>query len=164
MEMVEELDIYDPLADKESLVLYLIKDDDKWVKITSDEPVVGTQLLPLLQMSHDYRPLLKRKVNLGERLTFHVKQEGSPWHTYKVVPSEWVVIKVTHYEPSDLAEIPEFREIKIAYCERQPLSNEEIEAMSYEIISKVSVDSFGGDEEAYKRFLASEESKKYVRV
>ena len=31
-------------------------------------------------------------------------------------------------------------------------------------LSMTSEDSFGGDEEAYQRFLASEESKKYVRV
>ncbi|HAG83750.1 MAG TPA: hypothetical protein DCL61_22025 [Cyanobacteria bacterium UBA12227] len=161
--MIEELDTYDPLADKETLVLYLIQEGNKWVKISSDEPVVGTQLIPLLQMSHDSRPILKRKVTLGERLTYHVKQEGSPWNSYNVVPSEWVVVKVTHYEPSDLAELPDFRGITIAYCERQPLSPEEIERMSYEIISKVSVDSFGGDEDAYQRFLESEESHKYVR-
>jgi hypothetical protein len=159
----EGLETYDPLADKETLVLYLIQEDDKWVEISSDEPVIGTQLMPLLQMSYDYRPLLKRQVKLGERLTYHVKQEKSPWNAYKVVPSEWVVTKVTQYEPSDLAELPEFRGVAIAYCERQPLSPEQIEAMSYEIVSQVSVDSFGGDREAYEKFLASEESKKYVR-
>jgi len=163
MEMGEQLDVYDPLVNQESLVLYLIKDGEGWVKISSDEPVVGTQLIPWLQMSHDCRPLLKRQVNLGERLTYHVKQEESPGNSYKVVPSEWAVVKVTHYEPSDLVELPEFRGITIAYCERQPLSAEEMAAMSYEIISQVSVDSFGGDEAAYQRFLQSEASHQYVR-
>ena len=36
--------------------------------------------------------------------------------------------------------------------------------MTYEIVSQVSVDSFGGDKEAYQQFLASQESKQYVRV
>jgi hypothetical protein len=41
---------------------------------------------------------------------------------------------------------------------------EEIEAMTRETISKVSVDSFGPNEEAYQRFLASEQSKEYVQT
>jgi hypothetical protein len=40
----------------------------------------------------------------------------------------------------------------------------EIEAMSYEVLPQVSVDSFDGDEEAYPHFLESEEVKRYVRV
>jgi hypothetical protein len=60
--------------------------------------------------------------------------------------------------------MPEFRDVQIAYCERQPLTPEEAEAMTYEIVSQVSVDSFGGDKEAYQQFLASQESKQYVRV
>jgi hypothetical protein len=44
------------------------------------------------------------------------------------------------------------------------LTPEEAEAMTYEIVSKVSVDSFGGDREAYQKFLASEQSKPYVQV
>jgi hypothetical protein len=84
-----------------------------------------------------------------------------------VVPSDWVVVKVFRYE-ADLSEIegelPEFRDVQIAYCSRQPLTPEEAEAMTYEIVSKVSVDSFGGDREAYQKFLASEQSKPYVQV
>lgn len=163
----EELELYDPLASKSTLSLYLVKEGEKWVQIESKELVIGKQLTRLLQLSHDSRPLLKRQVKLGERLTYHVKKEGSPWKAYLVTPSDWVVVKVFRYE-ADLSEIegdlPEFRDVQIAYCERQPLTPEEAEAMTYEIISKVSVDSFGGDKEAYQQFLASQQSKQYVRV
>jgi len=94
----------------------------------------------------------------------HVKKQGSPWKAYSIVPSDWVVTKVVQYEPFSLGELPEFRGVTIAYCERQPLSREEIEAMTRETISKVSVDSFGPNEEAYERFLASEPSKEYVQT
>jgi hypothetical protein len=163
----EDIELYDPLASKSTLSLYLVKEQEKWVQIESKELVIGKQLTRLLQLSHDSRPLLKRQVKLGERLTYHVKKEGSPWKAYLVVPSDWVVVKVFRYE-ADLSEIegelPEFRDVQIAYCSRQPLTPEEAEAMTYEIVSKVSVDSCGGDREAYQKFLASEQSKPYVRV
>ncbi len=163
----EEIELYDPLASKSTLSLYLVKEQEKWVQIESKELVIGKQLARLLQLSHDSRPLLKRQLKLGERLTYHVKKEGSPWKAYLVVPSDWVVVKVFRYE-ADLSEIegelPEFRDVQIAYCSRQPLTPEEAEAMTYEIVSKVSVDSFGGDREAYQKFLASEQSKPYVQV
>jgi hypothetical protein len=163
----EEIELYDPLASKSTLSLYLVKEQEKWVQIESKELVIGKQLTRLLQLSHDSRPLLKRQLKLGERLTYHVKKEGSPWKAYLVVPSDWVVVKVFRYE-ADLSEIegelPEFRDVQIAYCSPQPLTPEEAEAMTYEIVSKVSVDSFGGDREAYQKFLASEQSKPYVQV
>jgi hypothetical protein len=163
----EELELYDPLENKSTLNLYLIKEGEKWVPIESKELVVGKQLTRLLQLSHDSRPLLKRKVKVGERLTYHVKKEGSPWKVYLVTPSDWVVVNVFRYD-ADISEIkgelPEFRDVQIAYCERQPLTPEETEAMTYEIVSKVSADSFGGDKEAYQQFLASQQSDRYVRV
>lgn len=162
----EELELYDPLENKSTLSLYLVKKGEKWVPIESKELVVGKQLTRLLQLSQNSRPLLAHKVKLGERLTYHVKKEGSPWKAYLVVPSDWVVVKVFRYD-ADLSEIegelPEFRDVQIAYCERQPLPKEQIEAMTREIISKVSIDSFGGDKDAYQKFLASQEAKEYVR-
>jgi len=167
MQLIDELDLYDPLQDKPTLNLYLVKKGQNWVPIQSEELVIGKQMTRILQSSQDHRPLLKRQVQSGERLSYHVKKEGSPWRTFTVVPSEWIVVEVFKYEAnlSNIeGELPEFREVQIAYCDRCPLSTEEIECMSYEIISKVSIDSFGGDKEAYKRFLETEESKKYVHT
>jgi len=165
MMTINEAELYDPLSNKSTLSLYLVNKGSKWVRIESDELVVGKQLTRLLELSQDSRPLLKRQVKVGERLTYHVKKE-SPWQTYLVTPSDWVVVKVFRYEAdlSEVEDIPEFRDVQIAYCERQPLPPEQAKAMTYEIVSKVSVDSFGGDKEAYRKFLASEQSKQYVRV
>lgn len=165
MTIAEELfETYDPLEKAPTLTLYLLRVGEEWIRISSDESVVGTQLTRLLQMSQDSRPVLKRKVNIGERLTYHVKKEGSPWKVYDVVPSDWIVTKVVQYEPLDLSELPEFKGVTIAYCERQPLQPEAVKAMTRETITKVSVDSFGGDEEAYQSFLDSEGSKEYVKA
>jgi hypothetical protein len=84
----EELELYDPLASKPTLSLYLVKEQEKWVPIESQELFIGKQLTRLLQLSHDSRPLLKCKVKVGERLTYQVKKEGSPWKAYLVTPSD----------------------------------------------------------------------------
>jgi hypothetical protein len=157
----EILDIYDPLENAPTLTIYLLKDGEDWIRISSDNPVVGTQLTRLLQMSQDYR--LKRTVSVGDRLTYHKKKEGSPWQSYEIKPSEWVVTKVASYEPCDIEELPEFQGVTIAYCERDPLSLEEVAAKTRETITKVSIASFGGDEAAYQDFLNSEEANKYIK-
>lgn len=166
MELAEELELYDPLKTKGSLILYMIQKGQDWVEIASEELAIGQQYTRILEASQDYRPLLKRRVKVGERLTYHVKKEGSPWETYIVTPSDWVVVNVFRYE-ADLSEVeselPEFRDLQIAYCQRKPLSEEEVAAKSYEVVSQVSVDSFGGDEEAYRKFLDRPESHSYVR-
>jgi hypothetical protein len=56
------------------------------------------------------------------------------------------------------------REVVIAYCQRKPLSLEEFKEAIYDNKVKVSVDSFGGDEEAYQKFLESDATKGYVQV
>jgi hypothetical protein len=35
-------------------------------------------------VSQDSRPILKRLVSNGERLTYHVKKQGSPWKAYNI--------------------------------------------------------------------------------
>jgi hypothetical protein len=59
MTQTEELELYDPLASKSTLSLYLVKEQEKWIPIESKELVIGKQLTRLLQLSHDSRPLLK---------------------------------------------------------------------------------------------------------
>ncbi len=76
------------------------------------------------------------------------------------------MVQVFQYE-ADLSEVegdmPEFRDVQIAYCDRQPLTPDEAETMTYEIVSQVSVDYVGGDKGAYQQFLTSQQSKQYVR-
>ena len=73
-------------------------------------------------MSQDSRPILKRQVSNGERLTYHVKKQGSPWKAYNIVPSDWVVTKVVQYEPLDLGELPEFRGVNYPTARSRGLS------------------------------------------
>lgn len=123
MTVVQELfETYDPLEKAPTLTLYMLKDGEEWARISSDEPVIGTQLTRWLQMSQDSRPILKRLVSNGERLTYHVKKQGSPWKAYNIVPSDWVVTKVVQYEPFDLGELPEFRGVNYPTARSRGLS------------------------------------------
>jgi hypothetical protein len=99
-----------------TLTLYLVKKGEKWVRITSDDLVVGTQLTRLLQMSQDSRPIENQKVNPGDRLTYHRKKDAT---TYEVIASDWVVVSVSKYNPEEEGE--EFGGVAIAFCERQPI-------------------------------------------
>lgn len=156
------MDYYDPLENAPTLVLYLAKDGEDWVQIDSIDPVIGSQLTRVLQVSHDYRNKSERRVRVGERLTYSQPQEDSPWKAYNITPSDWVVSKVVRHEPQDLSELPEFQGVTIAYCERQPLSVEEKNRMTRSTVSAVSIDSFGGDREAFESFLATDAAKQYV--
>ena len=138
-----------------TLTIYMVQEGEKWVEIESQDPVIGQQLTKVLQVSQDNRPLLKRRVKSGERLTYHVKADNGK---YVVTPSEWVVVKTFSYDldfSSLEDESPEFKDVQIAYCARIPLSEEELKERSYDIVTKVSVDSFGGDEDAYQRYLVT---------
>lgn len=153
----QELEVYDPLEDKPTLILYLAKENEKWVKISSDDPVVGTQLSAVLNTTWaSSLPVEKRSARVGERLTY-TQYFSDNSRTYKTVPSEWVVVKLVQYEPSDLMQMPDLHDIVVAYCERQPLSQEEIERFNgYEPQQVcVSLDSFDGDRETFERFCKS---------
>lgn len=126
---MNELDLI--LGHRPSLQIYLVKEGEKWLPIESVEPVIGSQLTRVLQLSHDSRKPQDRGAEIGERLTYHEPSEVGYW----VRPSEWVVIKVFCYEAdiTGLSELPEFRDIEIAYCEKRALLPVEIEELSYEI-------------------------------
>ncbi len=151
---MEELEIYDPVEGKPMMIIYMAKSGEKWIKLSGDRLVEGV-LTRVLRTSYSYRPIEKCRIKIGERLECHIEEVGNAMRVYSVVPTEWVVVKVERYEPI-LEDIPEFRGIAIAYCE--------IQAMFYKVIPKISVDSFGGDSEAYHNFLESDEAKRYVRT
>ncbi|MGD1850941.1 MAG: hypothetical protein ACFCBU_10150 [Cyanophyceae cyanobacterium] len=67
-----------------------------------------------------------RTVDVGERLTKHEKV--GDWQC-KVIPDEWVVVEVERFDPSERSR--EFTDVVLAYCERQPLSPQEVEERSY---------------------------------
>lgn len=158
---MEELEVYDHLANKKTLVIYMAAEGEKWVHLAGGMLTNG-RLTRILQDSYDYRPVHQRKVEIGTRLTCSAEVPGTTLRTSRTFPTDWVVVNVETYEPT--IDVPGFREVAIAYCERQPLSLEEFKAAIYDNNVKVSVDSFGGDEEAYQRFIASNEAKGYVQV
>lgn len=159
-EQIDAPEVYS--CETPTVELYLAKSGERWVDLNSEEPAIGkNKLTRMLNLRYDSRPSHKRGVRVGERLFYHQKLDGESRHTSRVIPTEWVVTKVVHYEASDLSELPEFAEAIIAYCERQPLPPEEVEALSYDVVSRVSADSFGGDVERYREFLATPEAAGY---
>lgn len=75
------------------------------------------------------------------------KQHGHSTHYRQ---GDWEVVRVETYTP-DLP-MGEFDMVVICYCKYNPI-NAPLKPMPER---QVSVDSFGGDEEAYKRWLESE--------
>lgn len=116
---MEELEVYDHLADKETLIIYMARSGEGRITL-SGGMLTQDRNTRILRDSYDYRPVHKRKVNVGERLMCSAVVPGQTLQTRRTIPTDWVVSEVERYEPS--ADIPGFREIIIAYCDRQPLS------------------------------------------
>lgn len=141
-------EIYDYLADRETLIIYMTKDEGKSVTIDGDLLTAG-RCTRILQDSYDFRPVHKRQVKIGERLTVSATIGGQL--ASRTIPTDWVVTSAESYEPK--GDIPGFREIVIAYCEQVPLSLEEFRKAIYDSEVTISRDSFGGDEQAYQKYL-----------
>lgn len=156
-----EIETYDPLAGKETLIIYMTKSGEDRITL-SGGMLTQDRNTRILRDSYDYRPVHKRRVDVGERLRCSAVVPGQTLPSRRTIPTDWVVSEVESYEPT--IDIPGFREIVIAYCERKPLSLEEFRDSIYDNNVKVSVDSFGGDEEACSQFLNSEKVKGYVQV
>jgi len=110
---------------KGTLIIYLSPEDEDGMLITSKEDPTGRYTRVLLE-SYSWDP--NKKVKVGDRLK---KYENVGQWQRKVIPDEWVVTNVEGFEPS---EYPlEFSKIVLAYCERQPLSPQEIEDETYTV-------------------------------
>jgi hypothetical protein len=151
-----DLEVYDPLADKETLVIYMTKSGQGRITL-SGGILTQDRNSRILRDSYDYRPIHKRQVQVGERLMCSAVVPDQTLQTRRTIPTDWVVSEVESYEPS--GDMPGFREIVIAYCEKKPLSLDEFKELIYDNNVKVSVDSFGGDEKACQEFLDSEKVK-----
>lgn len=143
-------EIYDHLADRETLIVYMTKHEEQSITIDGSLLVMG-RCTRILQDSYDFRPVHKRQVKIGERLTVSANIGGGL--KTRTIPTDWVVTEAETYEPKN--EIPGFREIIIAYCEQVPLSLDEFRKAIYDSGVVVSLDSFGGDEAAYDKYLQS---------
>lgn len=156
-----EIETYDHLEGKETLVIYMTKSGEDKITL-SGGMLTQDRNTRILRDSYDYRPVHKRKVEVGERLMCSAVIPFQTLQTRRTIPTDWVVSEVESYAPT--IDIPGFREIVIAYCEHKPLSLEEFRDLIHDNNVKVSIDSFGGDEEAYKRFLDSKKVKEYIQV
>jgi hypothetical protein len=145
---------YDHSADRETLVIYMTRTEGESVTVSGDLLTNG-RITRILQESYDFRPIHKRRVEIGERLTVSASIPGK--FAARAIPTDWVVTSTETYEPTE--NIPGFREVVIAYCEQIPLSLEEFRKAVYFFGVTVSLDSFGGDEQAYQKFLEQERTK-----
>jgi hypothetical protein len=155
---MEDLEIYDPLQDKETLVIYMASEGQGYLHLSGGMLTSG-RYTNILRESYDYRPLGKRKVKIGDRLYCGMEVPGS-LKRHRSLPTDWVVTKVENYEPT--VDVPGFREVVLAYCDRQPLTLDEFKNAIRESNVTVSIDSFGGDEDAYRQFQESNAAKGYV--
>ncbi|MFL9458897.1 hypothetical protein AB0758_48945 [Tolypothrix bouteillei VB521301_2] len=151
---VENSEVYNHLADRETLVIYMTKTEGESVSISGDLLTNG-RITRILQESYDFRPIHKRRVEIGERLRVSASIPGKL--AARTIPTDWVVTSTETYEPKD--NIPGFREVVVAYCEQIPLSLEEFRKAVYDSGVTVSLDSFGGDEQAYQQFKEQERTK-----
>lgn len=110
-------------TNKGTLVIYLCAEDEEWIVTPSGDDTLDSSTR-VIHESYDWSP--DRTVELGERLTKH--EQVGEWEC-KVIPDEWVVVEVERFDPSEYSR--EFSDVVLAYCERQPLSPEEVERQSY---------------------------------
>lgn len=90
--------------------------------------------------------------NVGDRPLEY--QDGGHLEASSTRFSPWRVSRVEEYVANTGME--EFSEVVVAYCEYSPLPEEE-NPWQKSILGKVSVDSFGGDAEAFEEWKRSQE-------
>jgi hypothetical protein len=81
-------------------------------------------------------------------------------HSTHYRPSDWEVVRVETYTPDIPTPASTFDEIVLCYCQYSPI-DAPLKPMPER---QVSLDSFGGDEEAYQRWLESEQGKQYAEM
>lgn len=106
-----------------TLVIYMCAEDQDWVLIPSGD---DTQDSYTRIIHESYSWDANKTARIGERLTKH---EIVGARERRVIPSEWIVTEVEAYEPS--SDRTGFGGVTIAYCQRQPLSDEETKQQSY---------------------------------
>lgn len=159
-EIICFMTLKDSLKSLPVLEVYMVSEGHLRVEINSPEPVANHLLTRVLRTTVD-RPT-KVFTKPGERLYYHELVESSPWQEYLVIPSKWVVTRVVSYHLDQSEGSPEFESVRIAYCESQPLREEEVKQLTYTVVPDKVADSSQGDREEYRKFLQTDESKRYV--
>ncbi len=72
--------------------------------------------------------------------------------------SDWEVVRVQTYTPDIPTPMSDYDVIVMCYCRYSPI-DAPLKSMPKR---QVSIDSFGGDEVAYKQYLESEKGKNYA--
>ena len=108
---------------KGTLIIYLCAEGEEWIILPPENDDILGRATRVIKESYSWDP--DDTTEVGERLTNHATVGDNQC---QVIPSEWVVTSVESAEASSLSE---FDEIVLAYCERQPLSPEELEEQSY---------------------------------
>ncbi len=142
------------------LEVYMVSEGHLRVEVNSPEPVANHLLTRVLRTTVDQPTKVFAKP--GERLYYHQPVESSPWQEYLVIPSKWVVTRVVSYQADPSEGSLEFEAVRIAYCESQPLAEDEVKKLTYTVVPDKVVDSSRGDREEYRKFLQTEESRRYV--
>ncbi|MEM6351044.1 MAG: hypothetical protein AAF766_09790 [Cyanobacteria bacterium P01_D01_bin.14] len=142
------------------LEIYMVAEGKLWVEVNSPEPVANHLLTRVLKTTFDRSTQVSAKP--GERLYYHQPVESSPWQEYLVMPSEWVVTRVVAYQPDPADGSPEFQSVRIAYCEAQPLPEAEVTQLSYTVVPDQVAAGRKADRDAYREFLQTDASKRYV--
>ncbi|NEQ75416.1 MAG: hypothetical protein F6K23_21605 [Okeania sp. SIO2C9] len=141
------------LDDQATLIIYMVKQGEQWVR-HSGGLIEKDETTRLIRASYDWQPVEKRQYEqeIGRRL--YSTGSGATLRSSRAIPTEWIVSHVERYEP-DLQNMPLFREVIIAYCEKKPMTLEEYKSLVYEREGQVSVESFGGNEHRYQEWLKS---------
>lgn len=115
------MEVYDHLAGKPSLVIYMIKQGEGFMTLPGGL-VSNSSSTRILKESYDYRsdrklPEIGYRLTVGKTFTTKTGERIA-----RDIPTEWVVTSVERYEASE--DNPNYREVIMAYCESQPLSLE----------------------------------------
>ena len=135
----------------------MVKEGEQWIR-HSGGLIEKDETTRLIRASYDWQPVEKRQYEqeIGRRL--YSTSSGANLHSSRAIPTDWIVSHIERYEP-DLQNMPLFREVIIAYCEKQPMTLEEYKSLVYEREAQVSAESFGGNEQYYQEWLKSNGTK-----
>lgn len=141
------------LDNKATLIIYMVKEGEEWIR-HSGGFIEKDEKTRLIRANYDWQPLDKRQYEQEIGCRLYTTAFGAKPSSSRSIPTDWVVCHVERYEP-DIQNMPLFREVIIAYCEKQPMTLEEYKSLIYDREPKVSAESFGGNEQRYQEWLQS---------
>ncbi len=155
------IELYDHLAGKETLIIYMAAVGEEMLTLPGGLATNG-RCTRILRDSYDPHSNPKPP-EIGTRLMVgHSFRTKNGQRVAREIPTDWVVSRVEVHETTE--DDPVFRAVILAFCNQVPLSLEEFKEWVYDNEIKISLDSFGGDFEAYQQFLRRNEATEYSQV